>query len=147
MAVRIRTFLTDETGAVTLDWVVLTALLLATGLSVIATVRGGVENSTLETASQLRGQVVLSSFGSDLCSSGLAGLQALENARVAAGGIEPIDVATFIQTYQSSLDDSALINEYSRLAENGGASDSDGWTRQDTLMGLMECDIVLRGLD
>ena len=37
-----RKFRTDESGAVTVDWVVLTAAIVGLGIAVVATVRGGV---------------------------------------------------------------------------------------------------------
>jgi len=39
-----KTFLSSESGAVTVDWVVLTAALVGLGLAVMAVVSGGVEN-------------------------------------------------------------------------------------------------------
>jgi Flp pilus assembly pilin Flp len=38
------TFLSNESGAVTVDWVVLTAALVGLGLAVMSVVSGGVEN-------------------------------------------------------------------------------------------------------
>lgn len=40
----IKTFLSNESGAVTVDWVVLTAALVGLGLAVMSVVSGGVEN-------------------------------------------------------------------------------------------------------
>ena len=42
----IQNFISDESGAVTVDWVVLTAALVGLGLAVMAVVSGGVENMT-----------------------------------------------------------------------------------------------------
>jgi hypothetical protein len=39
----IKTFATSESGAVTVDWVVLTAALVGLGLAVMAVVSGGIE--------------------------------------------------------------------------------------------------------
>jgi Flp pilus assembly pilin Flp len=38
------TFLSDESGAVTVDWVVLTAAIVGLGLAVMSVVSGGVED-------------------------------------------------------------------------------------------------------
>lgn len=46
-------FRADESGAVTVDWVVLTAALVGLGLAVMAVVSGGVENLSEETAEDL----------------------------------------------------------------------------------------------
>jgi Flp pilus assembly pilin Flp len=40
----IKNFAADESGAVTVDWVVLTAAIVGLGIAVVASVRGGVEN-------------------------------------------------------------------------------------------------------
>ncbi|MGY6549643.1 MAG: Flp family type IVb pilin [Roseinatronobacter sp.] len=40
----IKTFAADESGAVTVDWVVLTAAIVGLGIAVITAVRGGVNN-------------------------------------------------------------------------------------------------------
>lgn len=45
----LKTFVQSETGAVTVDWVVLTAVLVGLGLAVMAVVVTGVEDVTGET--------------------------------------------------------------------------------------------------
>ncbi|UWQ17528.1 Flp family type IVb pilin [Jannaschia sp. M317] len=40
----IKTFSADESGAVTVDWVVLTAALVGLGLAVMSVISGGIEN-------------------------------------------------------------------------------------------------------
>lgn len=40
----IKTFATSESGAVTVDWVVLTAAIVGLGLAVMAVVSGGIED-------------------------------------------------------------------------------------------------------
>ncbi|PVH29811.1 Flp family type IVb pilin [Pararhodobacter oceanensis] len=39
----LKNFAADESGAVTVDWVVLTAAIVGLGIAVVASVRGGVE--------------------------------------------------------------------------------------------------------
>jgi Flp pilus assembly pilin Flp len=41
---KLNTFLSDESGAVTVDWVVLTAAIVGLGLAVMSVVSGGVED-------------------------------------------------------------------------------------------------------
>lgn len=48
-----KTFHADESGAVTVDWVVLTAALVGLGLAVMGVVRGGVQNLTDDIADKL----------------------------------------------------------------------------------------------
>jgi Flp pilus assembly pilin Flp len=47
-----RQFKNDESGAVTVDWVVLTAAIVGLGIAVVATVRGGVNDmgTTIDTS-------------------------------------------------------------------------------------------------
>ncbi len=49
-----KNFLFNETGAVTVDWVVLTAALVGLGLAVIVLVSGGVETASNQIDTQLR---------------------------------------------------------------------------------------------
>ena len=50
---RLNEFLNDEAGAVTVDWVVLTAAIVGLGLAVMAVVSGGVENLSGDVAGEL----------------------------------------------------------------------------------------------
>ncbi|WP_055083063.1 hypothetical protein, partial [Jannaschia donghaensis] len=49
----INTFINDESGAVTVDWVVLTAALVGLGLAVMSVVSGGIENLSTDIATGL----------------------------------------------------------------------------------------------
>lgn len=53
MSFNFKSFLADESGAVTVDWVVLTAALVGLGLAVISVVSGGLEDLTADIDSQL----------------------------------------------------------------------------------------------
>ncbi|MEM7643282.1 MAG: pilus assembly protein [Pseudomonadota bacterium] len=55
-------FIRDETGAVTVEFVVLCAAVVGLGLSYVSTVRGGVENVTTEYAKRNCGKVIETSF-------------------------------------------------------------------------------------
>lgn len=46
-------FSKDEDGAVTVDWVVLTAALVGIGLAVISTIRGGINEAATDINQQL----------------------------------------------------------------------------------------------
>ncbi|MBL4629354.1 MAG: hypothetical protein JKY00_15220 [Roseicyclus sp.] len=56
-------FLLSEDGAVTVDWVVLTAALVGLGLAVMAVVSSGVEDLSGDINTQLVSQEIASSFG------------------------------------------------------------------------------------
>lgn len=49
----IKTFSNDESGAVTVDWVVLTAAIVGLGIAVIYSVSGGVNNLGSQIATSL----------------------------------------------------------------------------------------------
>ncbi len=53
MSALIKNFVASEAGAVTVDWVVLTAALVGLGLAVMAVVSGGVENLSNDIAQEL----------------------------------------------------------------------------------------------
>jgi Flp pilus assembly pilin Flp len=58
----IRRFLGDEGGAVSVDWVVLTAALTGLGLATVAVVSGGVESLSRDTADTLSGVSIQTRF-------------------------------------------------------------------------------------
>ncbi len=60
----IKTFLSNESGAVTVDWVVLTAALVGLGLAVISVVSGGLEDLSGDINSQLTSDHITDAFSS-----------------------------------------------------------------------------------
>lgn len=58
-------FLAEESGAVTVDWVVLTAATVGLGLATMAVVSAGVEDLSGDVNTQLASQEITSSFGVD----------------------------------------------------------------------------------
>ncbi|MEL7183772.1 MAG: hypothetical protein AAFY65_05390 [Pseudomonadota bacterium] len=136
----------DETGAVTLDWLVLTGALVGTGMAVLGQLESGIQSANSRTADELRGYVIQSSFGAELCSGGISALQAREDSRVASAGGDRIDVQDWMRTYvHSGVDDQSILDEYARLRES--VDTSGGWNRDRTIMTAMECEMVLRNLD
>jgi hypothetical protein len=142
---RMRPFLSEESGAITIDWIVLTGVLLGTGWAVANTVQTGLQHASLQTVGQLRGQIVRDSFASDLCSGGLDALQAREDLRVAQLGGERIDVGRWLDASGAELSDAAILNRRADLQRATG--DGDAWTREHTALAALECAMVLRGLD
>ena len=57
-------FFENESGAVTVDWVVLTAGIVGLGLATMAVVSGGVEDLSGDVNTQLASQTISTSFGS-----------------------------------------------------------------------------------
>ena len=58
----IKTFRNDESGAVTVDWVVLTAAIVGLGLAVLATVRSGVGDLSGDIDSKLKEEHIITTF-------------------------------------------------------------------------------------
>ena len=61
---KFNTFVTNDSGAVTVDWVVLTAGLVGLGLATMAVVSGGVEDLSGDVGTQMTNQTISASFGS-----------------------------------------------------------------------------------
>ncbi|RVV98520.1 hypothetical protein EKE94_06280 [Mesobaculum littorinae] len=57
-----KTFRNDEDGAVTVDWVVLTAAIVGLGIAVLTSVRGATKTVTDSVASELNGTKVVTTF-------------------------------------------------------------------------------------
>tara|TARA_A100000171_G_scaffold32401_1_gene30811 strand:- start:7 stop:195 length:189 start_codon:yes stop_codon:yes gene_type:complete len=62
MTAYIKNFAKSESGAVTVDWVVLTAAIVGLGLAVMAVVSSGVENLSGDIQTQLTDQTISDSF-------------------------------------------------------------------------------------
>ncbi len=58
----IKNFAADESGAVTVDWVVLTAAIVGLGLAVMSVVSDGTEALTNKIGTQLTTQTISTSF-------------------------------------------------------------------------------------
>jgi Flp pilus assembly pilin Flp len=56
------TFSNDESGAVTVDWVVLTAAIVGLGIAVYGVVSGGIADLSQDIDTQLTGQAISTSF-------------------------------------------------------------------------------------
>ncbi len=57
-----KNFFADESGAVTVDWVVLTAAIVGLGIAVMTTVSGGLQDLSGEIETQLTGQAISTEF-------------------------------------------------------------------------------------
>jgi hypothetical protein len=67
----IKTFAQSESGAVTVDWVVLTAAIVGLGLAVMAVVSGGVEDLSRDINTELTNDITARTFGADNTTLGL----------------------------------------------------------------------------
>lgn len=57
-----KTFISDETGAVTVDWVVLAAALIGLCLAIMSSVGEGTEDLTTDIRDQLTSQLISTTF-------------------------------------------------------------------------------------
>ncbi|MBY6202801.1 hypothetical protein KUV65_15605 [Maritalea mobilis] len=57
-----KTFITDDTGAVTVDWVVLTAAVVGLALAAMAVISGGVEDLSQDTSGAMTDYEIDDSF-------------------------------------------------------------------------------------
>ncbi|MBM2576084.1 hypothetical protein JQC91_07185 [Jannaschia sp. Os4] len=142
-----RRFIRSERGTISIDWVVLTAMMLGTALAMGATVRGGLEDGLPDPESAaMRGLAVQRAFASPHCPDGVAAVQVMETARVAAGGEDPVDVAAWIgiAAYRTDAD---LRAEREALRSAVATRATLDWTRDRTLFAAAGCALVARGLD
>ncbi|MEJ2028420.1 MAG: hypothetical protein P8X66_00860 [Maritimibacter sp.] len=58
MNTMINKFFNDESGAVTVDWVVLTAAVVGLGVAVLVTVKGGAEQMATNISTELAGATI-----------------------------------------------------------------------------------------
>ena len=59
---RLKTFQTEQDGAVTVDWVVLTAAVVGLGVAALAAIRSGTATLTSQISSQLAAQTISTTF-------------------------------------------------------------------------------------
>ena len=59
----VKNFVNDEDGAVTVDWVVLTAAIVGLGLAVMAAVTNGLSNVSGKIETELTGTTIITEFG------------------------------------------------------------------------------------
>ncbi len=62
MESRSTSFLSDESGAITVDWVLLTALLMALTLAVMGTIATGSKNATETMSSNMVSRAMITTF-------------------------------------------------------------------------------------
>ncbi len=101
----VRTYLLDDSGAVTVDWVVLTAGLVGLGLATMAVVSAGVENLSGDVGTQLTDQTITTSFGTGLPSITWNGGTAQEYYNYGAGLAPGNNGATYYWAQQAAIAD------------------------------------------
>lgn len=69
MSKRLRKFFNDESGAVTVDWTVMTAAIAGLGLATYGVVSGGISDLSSDVDLQLRSNHISTSFAADILAS------------------------------------------------------------------------------
>jgi len=98
-------FLSDDSGAVTVDWVVLTAGLVGLGLATMAVVSAGVEDLSGDTRTQMESQVISTSFASGSDTWTWSGRTAQDYYNVGAAAAPGNNGATYYWAQQEAIGD------------------------------------------
>ena len=132
------------------DWMVLTTVLICTGLAVLNTVVTDKHSALRPLDSDLQGQIVLTMYADEhtFCDGGIAALQEKEDLRAAASiarGKPPqaVDVVYWILHNHLEQSDEALLADYGSYLSK---INTEEWTRDTTLAVAIECEIQRRGL-
>ncbi|QBY01205.1 hypothetical protein E2K80_11095 [Rhodophyticola sp. CCM32] len=133
-----RTFLQDEQGAVTVDWVVLTAAIVGLGLATMTAVSGGVGGLSGEIATELAEM--------DVVDSPFAGASAGSN-----WGSNPLlntsgVTAERYASWTSGYSDAELVEVYEAYHNGAHPTMLDPGDRVDSI-GALEADMISRGVD
>ena len=114
-------FVYDESGAVTVDWVVLTAAIVGLGLAVLAVTSGGVENLSEDTATELAS-----------IDPGASTFASLSNSPFDLSGWTPLGYGASafasITAAVASNGDAVVLSQldtHAPLAANGSSQDAD----------------------
>lgn len=83
MLVKFKTFLANESGAITVDWIVLTAACVALGLLVIMMISGSVRDNSTEVSAIMEAYEINDDFDTE------AEIAALQQAANAAFNADP----------------------------------------------------------
>jgi hypothetical protein len=121
-----RNFVTSEAGAVTVDWVVLTAGLVGLGLATTAVVSSGIANVSGDTAGIISGYEIVTAFTETTENTNLGGTGFFDGAGSWLGG-----VATYVDGFGEILQiqDGGVVSSYFELPE-------------DTTMAYLEFDLI-----
>jgi Flp pilus assembly pilin Flp len=114
---KLRRFLRDEDGAVTVDWVVLTAALVGLGLAVMAVVRTGAQTQTANIESVLMSDSVIKTSFSGLGTLTKLTGSALSDLQNDAASLDNADLQAAYTTEQGSVNGS-FASWQSGIADN-----------------------------
>ena len=95
------TFLSDQSGAVTVDWVVLTAAVVGLGLAAMAVVSGGVQDLSTDVDAQLKGNDIIRVAFSGLTKDDFR-FYTPETIASQREGFASLDNAALVAAYQSA---------------------------------------------
>ncbi|SNT34335.1 hypothetical protein [Jannaschia aquimarina] len=116
-------FLRDQRGAISTDWIILTAALLGTGYAVVSGLGEGPRLPERVSGGGLSGMVLEESLGPGVCRGGIDALRAMHGGKSA-------------ESWAGSLSDNALVREVDRLRSYVN--------RDPAQMTALECEMVRR---
>lgn len=100
-----RTFFADDSGAVTVDWVVLTAGLVGLGLATMAVVSAGVEDLSGDMRGQMESQTISASFAGAADSWTWSGRTSQDYYAIGAAAAPGNNGATYYWAQQEAIAD------------------------------------------
>ncbi len=118
-----KTFLHDESGAVTVDWVVLTAAIVGLGLAVATVVSGGIQDLSNDIDDQLEADGIIRVSFSQLGETTQLTGQDLANLQAEARGASNTELQTAFTTAQAGISPDQGVWQ---AAIDGGATLENG---------------------
>ncbi len=140
----IKTFEQDENGAVTVDWVVLTAAIVGLGIATYTVVSGGVADASSDVSTQMTNQEIVTSFGNAPASINLAEFSLLGPAHSEAWRTDQV-------AYYEGVDNDALLAAYANSYPTAMRTGPHGGVESNVLhetdrIGVIEAEMASRGL-
>lgn len=99
-----KNFLSDESGAVTVDWVVLTAALVGLGLAVMGVLTGGLQDVSTDIETQLRSDDMIRTSFSSLGASAILTDAEVSGLQATARGLQNEALGADYAAYAGAVD-------------------------------------------
>lgn len=135
-------FIRDEDGAVTVDWVVLTAAIVGLGIATYAVVSGGISDTSTDISSFMQEDHITTSFGGDAGIVG--GAFSLDGGYVTLQFADVAALAAAVTHYEG-LDDAVITAEY--LSQYNGAVNGPNFNTSMDYLAAANAELARRGLD
>ncbi len=133
-----QTFIRDEDGAVTVDWVVLTAAIVGLGIATYTVVAGGVSDASTDVSTQMTNQEIVTSFPGAGGGGGAFDLSGYQTRQF-------VDAAALIAatTHYEGLPDEVMVAEY--LSQYNGAVNGPNFNTSMDYLAASKAELERRG--